>query len=233
MVARGWTKYATVDWKKVVAAHAMRVPIRNLRELLWEEALADGNTRERFERWARGECRDVRFEADTRIASEMQHGFVPDYNTLDLYDIKREAETVWRDRPEMAERVYMGLTESLGVHYNMMDDSYGTFWPLFEECIKDMGDCIKRQNLAAEDRRRRIDYLAYWSLVVFTDFMVYYENLLAELCADAEDFDVWRGVLEDELRDDDIEDRGCYWAVDKAGIEEALSRVLEMRRGAL
>ena len=232
MVARGWTKYATVDWSKVVATHAMRVPIRNLRELLWEEELADGNTRERFEKWARGESRDVRFEADTRIASEMQHGCVPDYNSLDLYDIQKEAETVWRDRPEIAERVYMGLTESLGVHICMIDDSSGTFWPLFEECMGEMGDCIKRQNLAVEDKRQRIEYLAYWSLMVFSDFMTYYEKLLAELCTDAEDFDVWKSVLEEELRSEDIMDRDCYWAVGKPAIEEALSRVLSMRKNA-
>lgn len=227
MVIRGWARHATVDWKSVVAPHAMRVRVDNLRHLLWEETLADGNTQKRFEAWARGDCRDVRFEADTLIASEMKDGFVPDYNGLDLYGISREAESVAKDLPERAESIYMGLTESLGVHYNMIDDSGGTFWPLFEECMEAMGDCIGRQKISAEDRRWRIEYLAGWSLVVFSDFMTYYEKVLEELCTGVEDLNVWRKVLEAELRSDDIEDRGCYWAASKAQIEDALARVLE------
>ena len=103
MVIRGWAKSTQVNWGKVVAPHAYRVPIRNLRELLWEESLADGNTQKRFELWARGAKREVRFEADTRIASEMKGGFVPDYNDLDFGDIRKEAEAAERDDPERAE----------------------------------------------------------------------------------------------------------------------------------
>ena len=94
MVVRGWARHAAVDWNGIVAPHAVRAPIRNLRELLWEESLADGNTEERFGAWARGDRRDVRFEADTRIAAEMRGGFVPDYNGLDLHVIQREAEDI-------------------------------------------------------------------------------------------------------------------------------------------
>ena len=232
MVTRGWAKYAAVDWKRVVAPHAMRVNMDNLRRMLWDETLADGNTQKRFEAWARGDGRDVRFEADTRIASEMKGGFVPDYNDLDLYDIQREAESVAKDHPERAEATYMGLTESLGIHYGMIDDSSGKFWPLFEECMEAMGDCIRRQKISAEDRRQRIEYLAGWSLGVFSDFMEHYEKVLAELCTDAEDLNVWRKVLEDELRSDDIADRGCYWAASKAQIKDTLARVLERMEGA-
>lgn len=232
MVARGWTKYATVDWKRVVARHAVRAPIKNLRELLWEETLADGNTQKLFEAWARGDARHVRFEADTRIASEMKSGFVPDFSDLDLYDIQEEAEQASKDRPEMAERIYMDLTESLGVHINRIDDSSGTFWPLFEECMEGMSDCIKRQKISTTERRWRIEYLASWSLVVFSDFMEYYEKVLTELCMDVEDLKIWKGELEAELRRDDIENRDCYWAASKKQIEGALKRVLKRIKNA-
>ena len=230
MVIRGWARHATVDWTSVVAPHAMRAPINNLRHLLWDETLADGNTQKRFEKWARGDRRDVRFEVDTLIASEMKSGFVPDYNGLDLYDVQREAESAVKDWPERAEAIYMGLTESLGVHYPVIDDSGGEFWPLFEKCMESMSDCIRRQKISTEDRQWRIEYLAGWSLVVFSDFMGYYEKALTALCTGVEDLGVWKEVLEAELRSDDTGDRSCYWAADKAQIGEALARVLERMR---
>lgn len=228
MVARGWEKYATVNWNKVVAPLGMRVSIRNLRELLWDETLADGNTEARFKRWAAGECRDVRFEADTRIASEMKHGVVPDYNHLNLYDIQNEAQLYVKDNPERAEAIYAGLTESLGIHYNMIDDSSGKFWPLFEECMEEMGECIERQNLSVEDKHSCIRYLVGWSTAVFSDFMPYYEKELMRLCTDVADLEVWETEVEKELEVDDIEDRDCYWAVNKKGIEEMLERVRDL-----
>ena len=232
MVVRGWARHAAVDWNSVVAPHAVRAPIRNLRELLWEESLADGNAEERFGAWARGDCRDVRFEADTRIAAEMRGGFVPDYNDLDLHVIQREAEAAEGDHPGRAEAIYMGLTESLGVHYNGIDDSSGDLWPLFEECVEAMGGCIRRQDLTTEDRRWRIEYLAGWSLVVFSDFMKCYEKELERLCSGVDDLNVWRRVLERELGAADGEDRACYWAAGRNNIQKSLARVLERLRKA-
>ena len=223
MVVRGWARRAVVDWNGIVAPHAVRAPIRNLRELLRDESIADGNTEERFGVWARGDRRDVRFEADTRIAAEMRGGFVPDYNSLDLHVIQKEAEAEERSHPGRAEAIYMGLTESLGVHYNMMDDSGGHLWPLFEECVEATVRCIRRQGLTAEDRRGRIEYLASWSLVAFSDFMECYERELGVLCTGVDDLSVWARVLEE----DGGEDRGCYWAANMREIQEVRARVLE------
>lgn len=61
MVIRAWAKSACVNWDKVVAPHAYRVSIHNLRELLWEETLADRNTQVRFGALTRGDRREVRF----------------------------------------------------------------------------------------------------------------------------------------------------------------------------
>ena len=92
----------------------------------------------------------------------------------------------------------------------MMDDSSGYIWPLFEECVEATGRCIRRQDLTAEDRRWRIEYLAGWPLVVFSDFMKCYERELEGLCTGGEDLNVWMRVLEMEAAGQ--EDRGCYWA---------------------
>lgn len=232
MAVHGWVKRATVDWKRIVAPHAIRSPIGNLRILLAAEECADGNTKDRFEAWARGDGRDIRFEADTRIASEMKGGWVPDYNDLDLYDIQDEAEGMAAERPDLAEIIYAGLTESLAIHIEGIDDSCGTFWPMFEECMESMGRCIERQNLDAAGRRNRIEYLSSWSLVAFTDFMKYYEKEIVKLCLDAEDCGAWARVLGAELRQPDIEDRRCSWAAHKSTIEETLERVKEMSKEA-
>ena len=199
MVAHGWTKTATVDWSRLVAPHAYRVPIRVLRELLWEEEQVDGNTQARFEAWARGDVRDVRFEADTRIASEIKHGFVPDYNDLDLYDIQNEAESLQKSNPKLAEIRYMGLTESLGIHYEIIDDSMGTFRPMFEECLEAMSECIRRQDLTAEEKKWRIEYYAGWSVAVFGDFEEYYDKLLADLCTNDEDLNLCKQIKKEGL----------------------------------
>ena len=205
MAVHGWVKTARVNWKLVIAPHAYKVPIRDLRQLLWDEDLVDGNTQKRFEAWARGDVRDVRFEADTRIASEMKHGVVPDYNYLDLYDIQKEAESLEADRPRVAEYIYKGLTESLGMHFEMIDDSMDTFWPMFEECLESISKCIKQQNFTAEEKKAEIEYYAGWSNVVFVDFIQYYEKLLVELCTSVEDLNLWKSIVEEYLQKADIE----------------------------
>ena len=87
----------------------------------------------------------------------------------------------------------MGLTESLGVHYNIIDYSGDGFWPLFGECVEAMGRCMRRHDPPAAERRRRIEYLAGWSLAIFSDFAEYYERELEGLCSGVDDLNVWRG----------------------------------------
>ena len=232
MIIRGWARHARVDWKSVIGPNIMRVQMDNLRYLLSEETLADINTQNRFEAWARGDHRDVRFEVDTLIASEMKGGFVPDYNGLYLHGIQSEIESVAEQDPETATLMYMGITEALGIHYEMIDDSSGDFWPLFEECVQALGDCIRQQNPSADERKQFIAYLAYWSQVVFSDFMEYYEKQLAELCTSTEDLYVWKGILETMLEKSYIDYRDCRWAVNKSQIKDSLTRVLEKIRTA-
>ena len=73
----------------------------------------------------------------------------------------------------------------------MIDDSGGEFWPLFEECMEAMGNCIRRQDLSDEDKRWLVEYLASWSLAVFSDFMEYYEKELERLCTGVADLELW------------------------------------------
>lgn len=124
--------------------------------------------------------------------------------------------------------MYMDLTEALGIHYNMIDDSLGDLWPLFEECMKGVGRCIKKQDLSGDDKLWRIKYLASWSTVVFSDFMPHYERELRALCASDGDLDAWAATLDAQLDAHDIDDRRCYWAVRKKEILEARERVQKM-----
>ena len=43
MVVRGWARHAAIDWGAVVAPHAVRASMRNVRGILREESLAGGN----------------------------------------------------------------------------------------------------------------------------------------------------------------------------------------------
>ena len=205
--------------------HVIRAPIANIRELLMDEDAVDGNTRERFEEWARGEYRDTRFETDTRIASEMTRGFVEDYNNLNFEAQRREADAfVSGGHPDTAARMYMGMTESIGVHYHCIDDSCGYVWPFFEECMDSLGRCILDQNLPVKERRWYIEYLAGWSLSVFSDFMTYYNGVLERLCSGPGDLETWRRILEPDL-DRDVHQMSCHWAASKKRVGDAYSLV--------
>ena len=64
-----------MDWKNLQGPYTTRVPIARVRALLEYEAMADPETEERFGSWARGECRDTRFEVDLAIARKMGRYF--------------------------------------------------------------------------------------------------------------------------------------------------------------
>ncbi len=204
MVDPEWIRNAKVDWKHLKGRHMIRAPVANIRLLLRDEDELDGNTQERFEAWARGDCRDVRFEIDTRIASEMKHGVVPDYHNLDFYSHSSDADAMMREGYlNIAAWMYKGMTESIGMHYEILDDSMGDIWPFFEECMENLGKCVAGQDLSVEERCKNIKYLVGWSMVVFGDFMVYYDKVLEQLCADMEDLEIWKGVLEASLAEEE------------------------------
>lgn len=227
MVVRGWVKTATINWGSLRGPHVVRAPITNIRELLMDEDAADGNTRKRFAGWARGEYRDLRFETDTRIAAEMKRGFVGDYNDLDFEAQRHEASLLTADgHPEVATWMYMGTTESIGVHMNIIDDSGGYVWPFFEECMDNLGRCIMSRSLSAVERRQYVEYLAGWSLVVFSDFMKSYTRVLERLCSTTADLEAWRRTLEPEL-DRDVYQAPCYWAAPGKYVRDTYSMILD------
>ncbi len=217
-----------MDWKRVRGRHMIRAPIANIRLLLRDEDDLDGSTQERFEAWTRGEYRDVRFETDTRIASEMKHGVVPDYHNLEFDSHSSDADAMMREgHLDMATWIYMGMTESIGMHYENIDDSMGDIWPFFEECMENLGKCIMGQNLSAEERRKHIRYLSSWSMVVFGDFMEYYDKVLKQLCVDMEDLEIWKGFLESSLAEKKgaFHGRNSYF---KGEIQKRHSHLLEI-----
>ena len=232
MVAQDWIKRATVDWRSLKGLHIIRAPIASMRDLLTSEDAVDGNTRRRFEAWARGDCRDPRFETDTRIASEMKGGFVDDYHHLNFGAQRDEAAALAAGgHLDAAAWLYMGMTESIGVHMSCIDDSGGYVWPFFEECMDDLGLCILGQNLPAGERRWYVEYLAGWSLAVFGDLMECYNGVLGRLCSGSGDLDVWRRILERELEEGTCLEE-CDWAASKGDVRGAYLAVLDRMKGA-
>lgn len=202
-------------------------PIANIRELLSDDDIVNYDTQKNFEDWARGDCRNIHFEIDTRIASEMERGVVGDYNDLDFEAHRNDAATLMKDGYlDMASWMYRGITESIGTHFNRIDDSGGYVWPFFEECMTDLGKCIVGQNLLAEKKHQTIEYLASWSLVTFEDFMQYYDMVLEQVCTSVDELQLWANILESELERDDEESTPYHWNSAKKYIQARHSRVL-------
>lgn len=227
-----WIARASVDWDNIRAPHGQRAPISNLRELLRYEDRVDYGTRSRFEKWASGKVRDIRFEADTRIAALMIDGFIDDPRCLDLdFDgLRNEAKAASSAKMYThAAMIYMGLIESLGVHIDRIDDSYAHFWTLFKECTEKVGECVTQSNFSDEEKRSIIWKLAMWSLVSFSDFMEYYEKVLTKLCINVEYLKVWRDTLEYRL-ETYTEDESPFesYGINKVEIESIRERVLLM-----
>ena len=204
----------------------IQAPIASMRDLLSDDDLVNSNTQKRFEEWARGDYRNVHFEIDTRIASEMKRGFVGDYNDLDFEAHRKDAAALMEEGLlDVASWVYRGVTESIGTHFNCMDDSGGYVWPFFEECMANLGKCIVGQNLQAEKKRQVIEYLAGWSLVTFEDFMAYYDRVLEQVCTSTDDLRLWGNILESGLELDE-KPTPYHWPTAKMYIQKRHSRVL-------
>lgn len=227
-----WIARANVDWKRINAPHGQRAPIANLRKLLHEDDQFNANTRSDFEAWAVGKIRDPHFEADTRIAALMISGFIDDPRCLELYfdGLTREAEAASLAKLySHAAWIYIGLIKSLGVHFNRIDDSYGKFWPLFEECTEKLGECVIQSEISDGERRDIIWNLACYSMASFVEFMEYYEKVLTKLCTSAADLGVWRDALESKLESGTAEESPHRSdTIHKGGTESILERVLMM-----
>lgn len=200
MLVRGWVHKSKVNWKKIQGPYTSRVPIACMRALLEYEAMADPETRTRFEGWANGEYRDIRFEVDLAIARKMGRYFeLPRYGSPNLKRFFKAAKKkVEVDLPHEAIPIYKGITESLGVHMDLIPDKSGDCYYMMEEALEEMAKCI----LAAyrnDDlkRRKEIMYLAEWSMRVIDWYADVYGQALKTVCQNAGDLDVWEAVLED------------------------------------
>ena len=229
MRVRGWVYESRVDWKSVKGPYTSRVPIACVRALLEYEAKADPGTRERFERWARGDCRDVRFEVDLAIARKMGRDFdLPRYASPNLNRFFKEARKLEEAGSHIAAaRTYKDVTEALGVHMDFIPDKSGDCYYMMKESLEGISRCVRAAGLDDSGRRSEIRYLAEWSMRVIDWFAADYGEALAEVCQDAGDLDVWEGVLDDPP---EVEDG--YSGPSSYGAGE-LRKKLEARGGVL
>lgn len=198
MHVRGWVYNAKVDWKAVQGPYTKRVPIAYMRALLEYEAMADPETQGRFEGWARGEYRDIRFEVDLAIARKMNRHFeVPGYTEPSLGRFIREAGKLEKAGSYMeAVRIYKGLTEAIGVHMDIIMDKGGYCTYTVPVALDNMVRCVGAAGLSDAQRREEIKYLAEWSMRVIDWFAEDYGDALCEMCQDADDLNVWEAVLD-------------------------------------
>ena len=229
MRVRGWVYESKVDWKSVKGPYTSRVPIACVRALLEYEAMADPGTRERFGRWARGDCRDVRFEVDLAIARKMGRDFqLSRYASPNLNRFFREARKLEEAGSHMAAaRIYKGVTEAIGVHMDFIPDKGGDCYHMMADALEYISECVRAAGLEDAERREEIRYMAEWSMRVIDWFADYYGEALADMCQDAGDLDTWEGVLDDPP---EVEDG--YSGPSSYGAAQ-LRKKLEERRGRL
>ena len=169
-----------------------------MRALLEYEAMADPNTEERFGRWARGECRDTRFEVDLAIARKMGRYFwLSRYGKPSLGRFFKEAAKLEKAGSYMeAAKIYKDLTESLGVHMDLIPDKGGYCQFYMAEALENIAKCVMAAELDDEGRRLQIRYLADWSIRVIDWFGEDYAKTLSSICQDEEDLKVWEHILD-------------------------------------
>lgn len=229
MRVRGWVYGSKVDWKSVKGPYTSRVPIACVRALLEYEAMADPGTRERFERWARGDCRDIRFEVDLAIARKMGRDFLLSrYASPNLNRFFKEARKLEEAGSHMdAARIYKGVTESIGVHMDFIPDKGGDCYHMVADALEGIAGCVQAAGLDDAERREEIRYMAEWSMRVIDWFAADYGEALGDMCQDAGDLDVWERVLDDPP---EVEDG--YSGPSSYGAAQ-LRKKLEERRAAM
>lgn len=226
MQVRTWVYMSKVDWKSVKGPYTRRVPIACMRALIEYEAKADPETRRRFERWARGDCRDIRFEVDMAIARKMGRYFeLSRYGAPNLKRFFKEASKLEESGSHMAAaQVYKGVTESIGVHMDLIPDKGGDCSYMMEEALEGIARCVRAAGLDDAGRREEIRYMAEWSMRVIDWFAAGYGEALSDICQDAADLDLWEGMLDDPP---EVEDG--YSGPSSSG-ERDLREKLEARR---
>lgn len=228
MRVRHWVYRAKVDWKSVKGPYIRRVPIADLRALLEYDAMADPETQKRFEGWARGEYRDIRFEVDLAIARKLDRHFsISRYGYPNLKRFFKEADRLEKTgKYTEAALIYKGLTESIGVHMDFIPDKSGQCCMWMEEALKEMAKCILAADLDDEQRRKEIRYAAEWSMRVIDWFGDSYAELLDSICLNEKDLDIWEEVLDDPPKVEDGYSGPSYITVQDG------RKVLERRRAA-
>ena len=198
MRVRHWVYEATVDWKSVQGPYTKRVPIACMRALLEYEAMADPGTRERFARWARGECRDTRFEVDLAIARKMGRDFsLSAYASPNLDRFFKEAAKVEKAGSHMAAaRICKDVAEVIGVHMDLIPDKSGDCQYWMSKALEGIVRCVNAAQLDPAGRRDEVRYLAEWSMRVIDWFATDYGDAISAICRDAADLDVWETVLD-------------------------------------
>ena len=198
MLVRDWVYKATIDWKSVQGPYTKRVPIARMRALLEYEAMADPGTQERFARWARGECRDIRFEVDLAIARKMGNDFsLSAYASPNLNRFFKEATKMEKAGSHTAAaHIYKGVAESIGVHMDLIPDEgyHCQYW--ISEALEGIVRCVNAAQLDPAGRRTEVRYQAEWSMRVIDVFATDYGDALSAICQDAADLDILETVLD-------------------------------------
>lgn len=223
-----WVNKAKVNWKSVKGPHIPRVPISSIRVLLERDAMADPETRKRFEGWARGEYRDIRFEVNLEIARKLnRYATLSPYGYPSLNRFFKEADKLEKAGKYMESiLIYRGISESIGIHMDFIPDHSGYCHTRMKVALDKMAKCILAADLDDDQRRKEIRYAAEWSMRVADLFGEIYAELLNSICLDEKDLDIWEEILDNPPK---VEDG--YYGPSSISVDNG-RKVLMYRRAA-
>lgn len=227
MKVRGWVYRSKIDWKNLQGPYTSRVPINHMRVLLEYEAMADPDTQRRFERWARGECRDIRFEVDLAIARKMGRDFsLSRYGSPNINRFFKTASKLANNGSyQEAIHIYKGITESIGVHMDFIPDKSGDCSYDMRMALLEMAKCIRSADMDNAKRQEEIKYLAEWGMRVIDWYATNYADALHDICQTEKDLDIWESVLENPPKvEDDYSGPSHY------GTEDLYKKLKERRK---
>ena len=160
----------------------------HLKEFLAKETSQDEGLRKRFlARFGRYRTRpNVRADLDEayyRMGDAGHYGGEIDFDDH-LAAAKKSADKGDYDE---AIRICQEISEAIQDNMENVDDSYAHYSTILDMAIDQMVDCIERQGLDHQQKRRHISYLSRRAAMDEYGCDIFYEEAVAKLCTSKED----------------------------------------------
>ncbi len=131
------------------------------------------------------------------------YGLIEYGNEINYGKFTRLAKSKEREKDYLeAIRIYQDLSEVIADNMGMIDDSDGYYGDCFVNAMHRMTSCIKLQAPTHEQKRSYMSYMFEKYIKNDPDyFQEHYHEALESICADRDDYEYWKSLLEPYLPD--------------------------------